>query len=447
MYLLDEPTTGLHFDDLQKLLDVIQRLIDIGNTVVLIEHNLDMIKAADWVIDLGPEAGFGGGQIVTQGTPEMVVEYANEALSVASKTGKSKASKPRSWTGEALIEVLESDPYSERKVYDPAKDDRWKKGDLDIEDVGANAKMPWEADGRQWHTQDRVGKLGETVNWSGEVLSKVVDYIQQSEGFNETNWNDRAVVEIVGSKKKQGWFFHTLTGDPWFLKMKFRVRPKTFNREELVQQIPLLRPNDLEDIPVYGNTPRVKLTNSKASWQEIEIRVNNMDEIDIPGFWEFLDDAIASFQNKKEAKKVKIEDESPWAKLGSKWHFMRKGFAPGKKIKWQPEVLEVLHDVIQKAAPDSQFLWSNKQIVHVYLPQQKHPWVSIQTKKPDGVWMQLAGPKDSVTVGRVADLADAPTLSSKDDLDVLKMSFKDVEQVSNKELETFLIEHANSLPA
>ena len=447
MYLLDEPTTGLHFDDLQKLLDVIQRLIDVGNSVVLIEHNLDLIKAADWVIDLGPEAGANGGQIVVQGTPEMVVEYAKEALAAASKTGKSKAGMPRSWTGEALIEVLESDPYKPRKVYDPIKDDRWKKGDLDIEDVGANAKMPWEADGRQWHTQDRVGKLGETVNWEGEILTKVVDYIQQHEGFAETDWSDRAVVEIFGTTKRQGDFFRALTGDPWFLKMKFRVRPKTFKRDDLVQRIPLLSPNDLEDIPVYGNAPRVKLTTGKASWQEVEIRVNNLAEIDNPGFWEFVDEAIVSFQNKKDAKPIKVEDESPWAKLGEKWHYMRKGFDSDKKVKWKPEVLEVLHAVIQEAAPEGQFSWNDKQVVQVFLPQQKEPWVSIQTKKPDGVWLQVAGPKDSVTVEQVAELADAPTVSSEDDLDVVRMSFKDIEQVASGDLKVFLSEHAKSLPA
>ena len=447
MYLLDEPTTGLHFDDLQKLLDVIQRLIDVGNTVVLIEHNLDMIKAADWVVDLGPEAGVGGGQIVVQGTPEMIVDYAKQARDAAGKNGKSKSGMPRSWTGEALEPVLASDPYKPRKVYDPATDDRWKKGDMDIEDIGANAKMPWEADGRQWHTKDRVGRLGEPVKWDGEILAKVVDYIQQHEGFGETNWNERSVVEVTGLKKSQGWFFHCLTGDAWFLKMKFRVRPRTFKRDELVNQIPLLRPNDMEDVPVYGNSPRVKLTNTKASWQEIEIRVHTLEEIDIPGFWSFLDHALASFQDKMERKSLKIDKETPWAKLGEKWHFMRKGFAPGKKVQWEPEVLEILHEVIQKAAPECQFLWSNKQVVHVYLPQQKQPWASIQTKKPDGVWLQLAGPKDSVTVGRVADLADAPTVTSRDDLDVLKMSFNDVDQVNNEELKKFLVEHANSLPA
>ncbi|NLG51184.1 MAG: excinuclease ABC subunit UvrA [Chloroflexi bacterium] len=74
VYILDEPTTGLHFADIQKLLDVLHRLTDAGNTVIVIEHNLDVIKTADWVIDLGPEGGDAGGQLVAQGTPEEVTQ-------------------------------------------------------------------------------------------------------------------------------------------------------------------------------------------------------------------------------------------------------------------------------------------------------------------------------------------------------------------------------------
>jgi excinuclease ABC subunit A len=88
LYILDEPTTGLHFEDIRKLLGVLQRLVDVGNTVIVIEHNLDVVKTADWIVDLGPEGGDEGGYLVAEGTPEQV------------------AAIPESYTGKFLREVL-----------------------------------------------------------------------------------------------------------------------------------------------------------------------------------------------------------------------------------------------------------------------------------------------------------------------------------------------------
>jgi excinuclease ABC subunit A len=84
LYILDEPTTGLHFHDIKLLLEVLTRLRDAGNTLIVIEHNMDVIKTADWIVDLGPEGGDGGGRIVAQGTPEQVAatagSYTGEVL-------------------------------------------------------------------------------------------------------------------------------------------------------------------------------------------------------------------------------------------------------------------------------------------------------------------------------------------------------------------------------
>ncbi|MEO6693567.1 MAG: excinuclease ABC subunit UvrA, partial [Ignavibacteria bacterium] len=74
LYILDEPTTGLHFEDINMLLDVLNKLVDKGNTVIVIEHNMDVIKSADWIIDMGPEGGYKGGNIIAAGTPEEIVK-------------------------------------------------------------------------------------------------------------------------------------------------------------------------------------------------------------------------------------------------------------------------------------------------------------------------------------------------------------------------------------
>jgi excinuclease ABC subunit A len=104
LYILDEPTTGLHFHDIELLLTVLHRLRDHGNTVIVIEHNLDVIKTADWIIDLGPEGGGGGGQIIAEGPPETIVNIA------------------ASYTGKYLKPVIDLVPLRKGRAVDGARE-------------------------------------------------------------------------------------------------------------------------------------------------------------------------------------------------------------------------------------------------------------------------------------------------------------------------------------
>ena len=462
LYLLDEPTTGLHFNDLAKLLDVLNRLVDIGNTVVVIEHNLDVIKTADWIIDIGPEAGDEGGQIVVEGTPEQVVEYARKLPSrngtpkkktakkkVKKKTAKrstAKANALYSYTGVALVETIDEGPYKERDVFNPADQEIEKPTDLEIEDVGRDAKMPWEVDGRQWHTIDRVGRKGEACRWDGRILDKVVDRIQELGEFSETNWNSRTIVEIAGEKKSAGWFLHAITGEAWLLKMKFRTAKGTFRREKLIDQINLKTPNQMEDVPIYGNEPRVRCKSIRGPFQEVEIRAHTWEEIDTPEFWDFLETAVRGFAKFTERVATKPNDIMPWKKLGQKWHLSQKGFPLGKRVKWDHKILEDLFETLQDIAEDGQFLWNNQQLVHVYAKGHKQPWATVMTKRAEHLELVLNGPPGQFGLGRIAGLGfDREHDGTNKQYDQFKIRFRNTDDLRNGDLTEFLKEHFTGL--
>lgn len=470
LYLLDEPTTGLHFNDLTKLLNVLQRLVDLGNSVVVIEHNLDIIKSADWVIDMGPEAGQEGGQIVVEGTPESVVEY---ALSVSptkpsprrspttkgskpkSKQAKApvrkrsvakKGSRLRSYTGEALAPVLAAGPVKKRKTFDPREEEKIAQLEgkqLEIGDVGKSTNMPWEIDGRQWHTEDRVGRKGEAVQWDGRILAEFVDRIQSLGEFADTNWNARSVVEITSNDKRVPWFMHALTGQDWLLKLKFRVPRKTFQMRDLQQRISLPTLNQMDDLPVYSNASRVRVKNVQGPWQEVELQLHSWDEIDMPATWEFLDQAVAAYVGATGKKSgFKPSDHSPWKVLGEKWHFMPDGFHRGDKVAWKPELLRRLCKMIESTEPHGKFNWKNKVIVHYQIPGQNEPWASLITKRPAHVELILTGPHGRVALGRVASLGrESQVDTGRGGKDQVRMRFVTLSDLKNGNLQEFLKEH------
>ena len=450
LYLLDEPSTGLHFEDLKKLLDVFHRLVDLGNTVIVIEHNLDILKQADWVIEMGPEAGHAGGQVVTVGTPEDIVEYSKSFQKLAKKQKSDESTLTdergmtwlRSHTGEALGPVLEAAPREERPLYDPHAADEEREGDLDIDDVGAQIQMPWELDGRRWHTKDRVGRDGQPCNWDGKILAEVVDRIQASESFSDPNWNSRTIVEIAAKKKSDGWFFHGISGESWLVKLKFRVMKGTFNKYELPQELDLPTLNQMDDLPIYSNDPRVKVKNLRGPFQEVEIRAHSWQEINKPEFWKFVDDAIIGFQKYEATISQDVESHMPWKKLGEKWHLSRKGFPPGKKVAWDQSVLEEVIELLKEVAPQGEILWNNQMLINMMIPGKRTAWAVVTTKKPEHVRLELKTSKASTTQGRIAGLGHEPDVDqSRGGEEIVRLHFRSDADLQKGDLRAFLTEH------
>ncbi|MCH5374510.1 MAG: excinuclease ABC subunit A, partial [Planctomycetes bacterium] len=460
LYLLDEPTTGLHFDDLARLLDVLHRLVDLGNTVVLIEHNLDVVKQADWVIDLGPEAGEGGGRIVAAGPPEHIVAVLQSTLPSAGKPAARTKRKRKdaaqtagaapsvgtmiSHTALALAPVLESGRYQLRTVYDPHAAERKRRGDLDIADVGRDARMPWENDGRRWHTRDRVGRKGEPCRWDGRILERVVDQVHQLSEFAETDWNARSVVEIAASKKSDGWFLHAITGETWLLKLKFRTSRTAVRRDELAAALNLRTLNEMDEIPQYSNEPRVRGKMLRGPWQEIEVRAHTLDEIDRPAFWSFLEQAVRGFQ--QVTGSTSLEDVMPWKKLGRKWHQLRRGFPPGRRVMWDAELLDKLCELLTDVAPGGEFQWNNQQIVHFVPEGLDEPWASLHTKRAEALDLTLSGPKNLIGFGRVTGLGwDRDLDGSREQRDLIKLRFRKPADLNKGDLPGFLREHLDGV--
>jgi len=287
LYVLDEPTTGLHLDDTRKLLDVVHRLADLGNTVVIIEHNLEVIKTADWLIDMGPEAGQGGGEVVAEGTPEHV------------------AGSTRSLTGAILKGVLDAGPHADRPRFDPkaaAKKalDALKKAVAVEAGGGANGaaaavKPPWEADGRRWHTRDRLTRNGRPARWDGRALGRVVDAIHGLGDFAETDWSQRSVVKIRGAAKGAPVFFTAVTGHEWVLTLKFRA-PKNALRPESAGSALKLVPFHEASPPVLSDSARVSLQSFPGGVHEVVITAS-ADDLDTPEFHAFLALAVAAYES------------------------------------------------------------------------------------------------------------------------------------------------------
>jgi excinuclease ABC subunit A len=277
LYILDEPTTGLHLDDVRKLLGVVHRLADLGNTVVVIEHNLEVIKTADWVIDLGPEAGGSGGEVVAAGPPEAVAE-AKECL-----------------TGAILKGVLAAGPHAERPKFDRKDAARKILAEVraaSVVELDKEVKPPWEIDGRRWHTRDRVGRSGRPARWDGRILEEIDRRIHALGEFAPTDWTQRTAVRIHAAVDGGAPFFHATTGGEWVVTLRFSVSRNTFKPSTLAAELGLT-PFHEGATPVHSDAERLVITNSGPT-QVVVITCHSASDVETPAFDEFLARAVAS---------------------------------------------------------------------------------------------------------------------------------------------------------
>jgi excinuclease ABC subunit A len=430
LYLLDEPTTGLHFDDIRKLLEVLQRLVDLGNTVIVVEHNLDVIKTADWIIDMGPEAGTGGGTVVACGTPEEVVRQVAEGA--------------KSHTGRILKGTLDAGPHAAREKFDPEAARRARLGDVDIADVGNNAKLPWEADGKKWHTQDRVTTTGKPIKWDGAALGWVEQQVQSLGTFGETNWNHRSIIEIPAEKKSDGWFLHAMTGHEAYLKLVFRLPGRPFKQDQLAAQLALRPLSDTPGLEGYsrdGN--RVEVANGPGV-QQVVVIVNKRGEIDTPAFRDFLKKAAEVFLGKFQlAEAGSVESAMPWKRDGEKWHLGEKGFPPGKGAKWDRTILPKLVKSLREIDPSLDFKWDVRDAVTVRPQGSSRFWARLKTKESDALECWFAGPPGQFNLGVVEGFGRNPKIETNrsDGIDLLKLWFVNGGHFQGAELKRFLTDH------
>jgi excinuclease ABC subunit A len=270
LYILDEPTTGLHMDDVRKLLDVIHRLADLGNTVIVIEHNLEVIKTADWVIDIGPDAGLEGGAVVGCGTPEQIAKIKG------------------SHTGKVLKPVLEAGPDAERAIYDPKEAAKRDRKRASAKELMQDAKPPWEVDGRRWHTVDRIGRTGRKPRWDGNALASVIDLVESISGLPEAEWGERTTVKV-------GEFLKALTSHEWVLTLKFRVPRGLFTTPGLTKRLDLV-PFAEAAPPVLCDSPRVTTEAISPTTQEITILIHTLADVQQPSFEAFVREAAEVFR-------------------------------------------------------------------------------------------------------------------------------------------------------
>jgi excinuclease ABC subunit A len=188
---------------------------------------------------------------------------------------------------------------------------------------------------------------------------------------------------------------HAITAETWLLKLKFRVPRKHFTKQQLLSVVSLPTLNEVDEIESYGNEPRVA-ARAAGTWMELEMRVFSLSEIDKPAFWNWLELAMSSFLDQTQSGAPgavsSVESQMPWKVLGQRWHTLRKGFPPGREVLWPPETLSVLVQVVHQTLDQGRWRWDEPSTARFMLPDREQPWITVHTKRPEGLIVMLEGP-------------------------------------------------------
>ncbi len=273
VYILDEPTTGLHCADVLKLLEVLQRLVEAGNTVIVIEHNLDLIKCADWLIDLGPGGGDEGGYLVGAGRPEEVARVADSATAPFLKSALERSRRE-----ERVVEAPSAGPG--RSVHRAA-----------LQALAEDAVRPWETDGRGWHLAEST-PAGDPREWEPGALEAFVENAAEALGVDDADWADPESVTLTRPGEPE-WIARAQTHRRWDLRVQIRAPKGVFVQSALERDLALPTWDEIESLPRYGKGSRVRLSTRPRGYDLITIWAFAEEELRTEGFRDLIAAALA----------------------------------------------------------------------------------------------------------------------------------------------------------
>jgi len=419
LYILDEPTTGLHFDDLRKLLDVLHRLVDLGNTVVCIEHNLDVIKNADWIIDMGPEAGDAGGDLVATCAPEDLIAIRE------------------SHTAKALAPVLAAGPLRERAVFDAkaqAAVEAELQGPLKLESDD-DTKMPWQIDGRKWHLDQRLDHHGKPIQWEPAVLKWIIDTVEKLGAFSPTDWNNPSRVEIKAPGAKTPWLLHALTRGTMLLDVSLRAPSGAFDIAELRQKLNIASLDDRDDLPVYGGSSRVQMRRVDKAWDNIRIVLHDFKDVNKTAFKAFLKQCAGAYFEKINA--TADEPAGLWESNPKAWHLTQGALKQrSKKARWKASLLPELIGLFNRFHPRIDLDFTRK--VMVALTIDRIAIVSLVTNMPQGIRVEFRVGNAAVTPTQIERLGVNPEIVQRATYDTVRFWVRRIDDIDKTQLKLAL---------